>query len=352
MAVRTAPPRLELASASDAQFKRKPQSFGSMALQSLRRDKLTILAMFVVLVLGLLALFAPAITGAMGVDPNSTNPDNSFQQPLVLPYLSWIMGSDNQTAAEILGKADGTAHWLGTDKLGRDQLARLLYGGRVSLAIAFSAAFISLILGVSVGAIAGYFGGIIDDVIMWFINTVSSIPTLYLLIIIAAIDFEETALGQAPYLGEAINNDASKLVLFLGFLGWFGTARFMRGNVFRVKELDYSQAAESLGAKNGRILMRHVIPNSIPVIIVITAIDVGGLILTESALSFLGLGVDQPTATWGSMLTRARNLFSLDPVPLHLMLWPGILISVSVLCFYLIGDGLRDALDPMLKNKK
>jgi len=352
MAVQTATPGLDLTPSSGTQLKRKPQSFGSMALESLRRDKLTLLAMFVILVMALLALLAPVITGAMGVDPNSTNTDNPFQPTLVGPYIRWVTGSDSQTAAEILGKAEGTAHWLGTDKLGRDQFARLLYGGRVSLAIAFSAAFISLILGVGVGAVAGYFGGVVDDAIMWFINTVSSIPTLYLLIIIAAIDFEETPLGQVPILGEAINNDASKLVLFLGFLGWFSTARFMRGNVFRVKELDYSQAARSLGAKNGRILLRHVIPNSIPVIIVITAIDVGGLILTESALSFLGLGVDQPTATWGSMLNRTRNLFSLDPAPLHLMLWPGILISISVLCFYLIGDGLRDALDPMLKNKK
>jgi len=323
-----------------------------MAIQSLRKDKLTILALSVVLLMALLALCAPIITGAMGVNETSTNTDNSFQQPLIVPYIQWMIDPNSQTAAEILGKAEGTAHWLGTDKLGRDQLARLLYGGRVSLSIAFAAAFISLILGVGVGAIAGYFGGFVDDAIMWFINTISSIPTLYLLIIIAAIDFSETPIGDIPILGDAINNDASKLVLFLGFLGWFGTARFMRGNVFRVKELDYSQAARSLGANNGRILMRHVIPNAIPVIIVVTAIDIGGLILTESALSFLGLGVDQPTATWGSMLNRTRNLFSMDPAPLHLMLWPGILISIAVLCFYLIGDGLRDALDPMLKNKK
>jgi len=343
---------LQLAQADSQQLLRKPQSYGSMAMQSLRRDRLTLLAIFVILLMGLLALFAPVITNSMGIDPNRTNTNNSFQQPLLGPYIRWVTGSDSQTAAEILGKAEGTAHWLGTDKLGRDQLARLLYGGRVSLSIAFAAAFISLILGVGVGAIAGYFGGFVDDVIMWFINTVSSIPTLYLLIIIAAIDFGDTFIGRIPVLGEAINNDAAKLVLFLGFLGWFGTARFMRGNVFRVKELDYSQAARALGAKNGRILAQHVIPNSLPIIIVITAIDVGALILTESALSFLGLGVDQPTATWGSMLSQSRSLFFLDPAPLHLMIIPGVLITIAVLCFYLIGDGLRDALDPMLKNKK
>ena len=224
----------------------------------------------------------------------------------------------------------------------RDQMVRLLYGGRVSLAIALTAAAISVMFGVTFGMVAGYFGGFVDDTVMWFLNTMIAIPGIYLLILVTAI--------FAP--------NPVTLTLFLGLLGWFGTARFMRGNVFKVRALDYITAARSIGAGNLRIMLNHVVPNSIPVIIVITAIDVGLLILTESALSFLGLGIQPPTASWGSMLSRANNfLFLRDPVTqdylaLHLLIAPGLLITLTVLAFYLIGDGLRDALDPMLKNRK
>lgn len=326
----------------DNQLRRKPQTYWDMAFQSLRRDKLTMSALAVILVMTLLSALAPVLSQALvGVGPNETNPDNAFAQPYILPYLKWQLGLDATTAAIMLGRSGGVTHWMGTDQLGRDQLARLLYGGRVSLGIAFAAAAISMLVGVIVGAIAGYFGGWIDDVIMWFINTVISVPTIYLLIIVSAI----------------FKPSPTTLILFLGLLGWFGTARFMRGNVLKVKQLDYTLSARATGAQNWRILSQHVIPNSIPVIIVVTAIDVGRLVLTESILSFLGLGVQPPTATWGSMLSRTQGFFfTIDPetgrnIALHLMLSPGILIWIAVLCFYLIGDGLRDALDPTLKNK-
>ncbi|MEZ4677737.1 MAG: ABC transporter permease [Caldilineaceae bacterium] len=326
----------------EIQLRRKPQTYWSMALQSLRRDKLTITAMTIILLMGLLAVFAPILSQTLvGVGPNETNPNNAFAQPYIIPYLKWQLGLDPTTAALMLGKSGGVTHWMGTDQLGRDQLARLLYGGRVSLGIAFSAAAISMVVGVIVGAIAGYFGGWVDDLIMWFINTVVSIPTIYLLIIVCAI------FKPSPVT----------LILFLGLLGWFGTARFMRGNVLKVKQLDYTLSARATGARDWRILSQHVIPNSIPVIIVVTAIDVGSLILTESILSFLGLGVQPPVATWGSMLSRTQGyFFTIDPetgrnIALHLMISPGVLIWIAVLCFYLIGDGLRDALDPTLKNK-
>lgn len=339
----TLSPQVVLAQSQQLQLKRKPQSYWQMALQTIRRDRLTLTALTIILLLGLLSASAPLLTQVLvGVGPNATNPDNAFAQPYLLPYLKWQLGMDPTTAALMLGKSGGVTHWLGTDQLGRDQLARLLYGGRVSLGIGFAAAAISLVVGVLVGAAAGYFSGWVDDLIMWFINTVVSIPTIYLLIIVSAI----------------FKPNASTLILFLGFLGWFGTARFMRGNVFKVKQLDYTLAAHAIGAPNWRILAQHIIPNSIPIIIVVTAIDVGALILTESVLSFLGLGVQPPTATWGSMLSRTQGyFFTVDPVTgqniaLHLMLAPGILIWVAVLCLYLIGDGLRDALDPTLRDKK
>lgn len=324
------------------QTQRPSQSFWHTALRSLRQDKLTLLAFAFVLLVGIAAASGGFITAALGVAVNATNPANAYQQPYVWPYLKWQMGIDPLTAPLMLGKAGGTVHWLGTDQLGRDLLARLLYGGRISLLIALSAATISLVLGVVVGAIAGYFGGVVDDFVMWVINTVTTIPDIYLLVIINSI------FRPSPVT----------LALFLGFLGWFGTARFMRGNVFKVRELDYTQAARALGARNARILARHIIPNSIPIVIVLTANSIGGLILAESILSFLGLGVQPPTASWGNMLYRANSfVFQRDPVTqqlqgLHLLLGPGLLTTFTVLAFSLIGDGLRDALDPTLRDKK
>ena len=321
---------------------RKPQTYWGMALASLRRDRLTLVALGFVAFIGALALGAGVITSAIGVSPTQTNPANQFQQPYIWPYIQWMLGLDPITAPTMLYESGGVPHWLGTDQLGRDQLARLLYGARVSLSIALVAAALSMVLGVGVGAVAGYFGGRVDDVVMWFIATLTTIPEIYLLIIVNSI-FRPTPLT---------------LTLFLGFLGWFGTARFMRGNVFKVRTLEYTTAARAVGASNFRIMLRHVIPNSLPIIVVITAVDVGALILTESILSFLGLGVQPPTPTWGNMLYRANDfVFLQDPVTkqyigLHLLIWPGVLITLTVLSFYLIGDGLRDALDPMLKNKK
>ena len=326
---------------ANSQLRRPPQTYLSMTLQSLRSDRLTLIALGFVALLTILAIFAPLLSQTLvGVGPNDTNPKNQFAAPYFGPYIRWQLGMDNTTAPVLLHESEGITHWLGTDQLGRDQLVRLLYGGRVSLAIAFLASFISLVIGVLVGATAGFFGGVVDDLIMWLINTLSSIPGIYLLIIVTAIFSPSWII----------------LTLFLGLLGWLGTARFMRGNVFKVRELDYTVAARSIGARDFRIMLFHIIPNSIAVILIITASAVGGLILVESALSFLGLGVQPPTATWGSMLNRANSFFYLRDsdggyTALHLLLPPGILITLTVLAFFIIGDGLRDALDPMLKNK-
>jgi peptide/nickel transport system permease protein len=323
-------------------LQRKPQSYWDMARASLRRDKLTLLALGFLLAIVILALGAGVISNALGVDPNTTDPANAFAPPYLWPYIQWVLGIDQTTAPTLLYESGGVPHWLGTDQLGRDQLSRLLFGARISLSIAVVAAAIAMILGVVVGAMAGYFGGIIDDIFMWVLSIFTSIPDIYLLIIINAI------FRPSPMV----------LTLYLGLLGWFGTARFMRGNVLKIRQLDYTLSARAVGANNWRILFQHVIPNSLPVIIVITAIDVGALILTESVLSFLGVGVQPPTPSWGNMLYRANDfVFLRDPATgqlaaLHLLFWPGILTTLTVLAFYLIGDGLRDALDPMLRNKR
>lgn len=284
----------------------EPLTFGKIAIRRLMRDRLTMIALGTLLVLVLLSVFAGLIsTHILGVNPNKTDLMSTFLQP-------------------------SSEHWLGTDQLGRDQVARLLFGGRVSLAIGFSGAFIAMTLGVLVGITAGYSGGLVDDFIMFFVNTLQSIPTLFLLLIIVAV-FSPSALW---------------LTLIFGFLGWMGVSRIVRGEVFSVRERDYVVAARALGASDASIMLRHILPNIIPIVIIIAARDIGSLILSESGLSFLGLGVQPPTATWGNMLSKAQSYFILGP---HLVIFPGLLITITVLCLYLVGDGLRDALDPRLK---
>ena len=188
---------------------------------------------------------------------------------------------------------------------------------------------------------AGYFGRWVDDGVMWFINTMASIPAIYLLIIVSVF-FKPTP---------------TTLMLFLGLLGWFGTARIMRGTVFRVRALDYVLAARATGASDWRIMFHHVLPNCTAIIVVITAADMAALMLTESILSFLGLGVQPPTPSWGNMLYRANDFIYLRDasghyIALHLFVWPGLVISLTVLALFLLGDGLRDALDPMLRSRQ
>lgn len=292
------------------------ESLYTLALRRLRRDYLTLLAIAVVLVLALLALLAPVITDALNISYTRTNSP---------AFLS--IGSPG--------------HILGTDDLGRDELARLLYAGRVSLTIAFSAAIGSLAIGVSIGVIAGYYQGgslgFVDDAIMWFVTTINSIPTLFLLLIVASV-------LRAQKFGSSV----LVLILILTLLGWTGTMRLVRGETLARRELEYTVAARAMGASSWRIMFVHILPNVFSIIVVTLAIDVGSLILVEAALSFLGLGVRPPTPSWGNMLNNAQSFFDRGP---HLVFLPGFLIVITVLCLYIIGDGMRDAFDPQASKK-
>jgi ABC-type dipeptide/oligopeptide/nickel transport system permease subunit len=285
-----------------------PVSYWDMVWFRLRRDRLTIAAFAVLSILAILSYGSPLITKyILHADPNRIEIDKTYDSP----------------------SAD---HLLGMDELGRDQLARLLHGGRISLTIGLAGAALTMTLGVFFGAVAGFFGGWVDDIIIWFINTMQSIPFLLFLIIVAQL------FKPKWYV----------LVVFIAINGWMGTSRLVRGEVLSVKERDYVLAARALGVSMSKIILRHVLPNVIPIVIILTAGSIGGLILLESALSFLGLGVQPPMATWGNMLTKAQGNFSLGP---HLVIFPGLLITVTVLCLFLIGDGLRDALDPMMRGR-
>lgn len=220
---------------------------------------------------------------------------------------------------------------LGTDSSGRDHISRLLYGGQVSLRIGFFAAVGALTIGIVVGVIAGYFGGPLDDLIIWFITTLNSIPSLFLLLIISAL--------LAP-------NDTS-LIMVLAILGWTGAARLVRGETFALREREFVLSAKALGASSFRIMFLHIVPNVISLLLIVLTRAIGGLILAESSLSFLGFGVKPPTPTWGNMLSGGLELLREAP---HLVFAPGLLITVTVLCLYVFGDGLRDAFDPKIAD--
>ncbi len=280
------------------------QSLTQLALRRLRRDKATLLAIAFLLVLTLASVFAPFICEQiLRVDPNATAPREAFL-PVGTP-----------------------GHILGTDNLGRDQLARLLYAGQISLGIGFFGSVLTIIIGLSVGIITGYYGGIVDDFVNWIITTLDSIPSLFLLLIVFVV--------FKPY--------PATLVFVFAILGWTGTTRLIRGETLAIRSREYIISASAVGASSWRIMFVHILPNVISILTVTLALGIGGLILTESALSFLGIGIQPPTATWGNMLTRAQSFFVTGP---HLVWPPGILIVATVLCLYIIGDGVRDAFDP------
>jgi peptide/nickel transport system permease protein len=284
------------------------RSLLSDAMRRLWQDKLTMLALGILLIIALASFFAPFLTTTiLRVDAEATNPDIRLLPP-------------------------GTpGHLLGTDDLGRDYLARLLYGGRISLTIGVVGASITIGIGIVLGMITGYFGGIVDDVMNWVITTLDSIPVLYLLILISTV----------------LRPSAEALILALALTGWTGGARLIRGQTLVLRNQEYIISARAIGVSSRRIMFRHVLPNLLSVTLISLAGGIGGLIIAESTLSFLKLGVSPPTPTWGNMLTNAQTHFTRGP---HLAIISGLLIFITVMCLFLIGDGLRDAFDPQLKK--
>ena len=232
---------------------------------------------------------------------------------------------------------EGRLFLLGTDINGRDNFSRLLFGGRISLTIGFLALFISFPLGMIYGGISGYFGGKIDNIMMRFAEAIMSIPSFYLLIILAAI---------LPSNMTSVQR-FSLIVIILAFIGWAGFSRVVRGMVLSIKTQDFVKAAESYGTPKLRIITKHILPQTISYIIVAITLSVPSYILSESGLSFLGLGIQQPDASWGNMLKEAQEYINIVSRPW--LLTPGFLIFVAVLSFNLIGDTIRDVLDPKSK---
>ncbi|GAB6990968.1 ABC transporter permease [Paenibacillus pini] len=224
-------------------------------------------------------------------------------------------------------------HVLGTDEVGRDIFARLLYSGQVSLLIGFSVAAISVIIGSLVGAISGFFGGWIDTIFMRFVDVMSSIPTLFLNILVMAI----------------FGTKISYMILMLAFTSWMSVARLVRGTYLQLREMQYVEAAKAIGVSKTGIIFRHLLRNATFPIIVNATLMVGGAILAESGLSYLGLGIQAPATSWGLMLSNSQEFMLIDPMQ---AVYPGLCIFIVVLAVNFIGDGIRDAMDPRQKQMK
>lgn len=272
------------------------------ALKRLRRNKLAMLGLAIVIALILIALFAP----------------------LLAPYdpIARIKADSSL--------APSSVHLFGTDLLGRDILSRVIYGSRISIEVGIIAVGISVIIGLFLGALSGYFGNIPDTVIMRIADIFFAFP--YIL----------GAIAIMTVLGPGVIN----IFIAIGILGWASFARIFRSSILTIKNKEYIEAARALGASNYRIITKHIFPNAFAPIIVYATMNVGTAIIVEAALSFLGLGVQPPTAAWGKMLAESLDYIDIAP---WMMVFPGLAIVITVLGFVLLGDGLRDAFDPKLR---
>jgi len=254
-------------------------------------------------------------------------------------FISVISPYDPETSSmREWREAPSLEHPMGTDTLGRDMLTRLLYGGRVSLSIGLAATALGIIIGTIIGALAGYYGGRVDDTLMRLTDLFISLPRLFMLIIMSLL----LRSLDVPLL--KANGNVGGIVLILGVFSWTGVARLVRGQFLGLKEKEFVEAARTLGIGNLRIVFRHILPNTATPIIVAATLFVAGTIISESGLSFLGFGVQPPTPTWGNMLNAAQD--EMRKGNWWMAVFPGLMIFLTVISINYIGDGLRDALDP------
>ena len=250
---------------------------------------------------------------------------------VIMAVFAPLVARQDPNAIDLINLLDppSRAHWLGTDVQGRDVWSRLVYGARVSLAVGLVSQTIAVSLGVTLGLLAGYYRGWIDEVVMRLADVTLAFPTLLLLIAMSA----------------AFQPSMSVVFVTIGVVGWAGMARLVRGQVLVVRDLEYVQAARALGIKSWRIMLLHILPNVVGPVVIAATLGIAGAIMAEAALSFLGLGVQPPTPSWGSMIADGRDLDQLRNAP-WTSLAPGLAIGAAVLGFNLLGDALRDALDP------
>jgi len=276
--------------------------FREVLWQRLRRNRMAMAGASIVLLMFLLAALAPFV----GRDPGAINIAHRLTPP-------------------------GPAYLFGTDDLGRDVLVRILYGARISLLVGFVAVGIATAIGILLGALAGYYGRWVDSLIMRFVDIMLCFPTFFL--ILAVIAFLEPSIWN--------------IMIIIGLTSWMGVARLVRAECLSLRERDFVVAAQALGAKDARIIFRHILPNALSPVLVSATLGVAGAILTESALSFLGIGVQPPTPSWGNMLIAGKQTLG---TAWWLSVFPGLAILVTVLGYNLLGEGIRDAMDPRIRD--
>ena len=299
---------------------RKQRSLWGDALYRLMRNRAAVGGLIVIAAAFLVAIFAPALAP---YDPIAIPQNPSTQMEPVWTGSKYV----------------DSRYLLGTDFLGRDIISRLIYASRISMVVGFIPTFIVFALGVTVGMSAGFFGGWLDQILMRFTDIIYAFPDfLFLLIIVAS--FRNSPFGK-------VMDGLMLIFVAIAIVGWVGVARLTRGQVLALKEREFVEAARSVGASSGRIMSKHLLPNALAPLIVTAAFAVPSAILGEATLSFLGVGIIPPTPSWGQMINEGFPLFSSNP---WAVLMPGICISVVMLAFTFVGDGLRDALDPRMKT--
>ncbi len=286
------------------------------------QHRLALASAVIIICLATLAVTAPLIEAVLGIEADAVDLFNRYGPP-------------------------STTHPLGTDELGRDVLIRLLYGGQVSLFVGLTATIAAALIGTSIGLLSGYVGGRTDAVIMRITDGVIALPVLPLLIVLAAIDLNKLGLPDSVIGSE--NASLYRIVAIVALVGWTTVARLVRASTLALKARPFVEAARAQGAGPLRIMARHILPNLASPIIVATTLAVGNVILLESVLSFLGLGIQPPIPSWGNLLTGAQETIWQAP---GLAFYPGMLIFVTVVAFNFVGDGLQDALDPRARNRQ
>jgi peptide/nickel transport system permease protein len=278
--------------------------------------------------------------------------------PMISPFEYDATGEVWQYAPAMsvaqFGPYAGKTYILGTDDVGRDIFTRLFFAGRISLTVGILTTFLVVMIGATVGALAGFYGGAVDTVLMRFVDLMLSLPELPMLLILSKM------LGSSGIMDSIFGRTmgtVATIILVLTLFGWLGLSRLVRGSMLSLRSLDFIEATKALGASNRRIILRHLMPNSFAPIIVAATLAVGSFIITESALSFLGLGIQPPTPSWGNLLTNSRDhmffIVNINPfkeIRGYLVLFPGLMILLTVLSINFIGDALRDALDPRMKT--
>jgi len=304
------------------------------ALKRLKKNKAAVFSVFFVMGIVLAAIIGPMVLPY-------TYDSQDFDRINNPPFTSSIQKFSDEKFVDLIpedyalfaGVYWNTKHYLGTDDLGRDLLVRILYGARVSLAVGFLAAIVSLLIGVVYGSVAGYVGGRVDNIMMRIVDTLYSLPFMFFVILLMAIA------GRSFYL----------LFIAIGAVSWLTTARIVRGQVISLKNSEFIEAAHASGTGHGEIIWRHLIPNTLGPIIVYFSLLVPRVMLEEAFLSFLGLGIQAPMSSWGSLVADSRNFVTLYP---WMVIFPGLALTLTLFSLNFIGDGLRDALDPKLKGKQ